>query len=154
MARYALIIGITEYQSPHLSRLPKAATDAEIVAQVLEQYGNFLVKRVPESWTPERTRKVGEKKVTGAELGQELETLLLKQATGNEALIYFAGHGFTVSDNLGEQQGFLATSDCQIEMAGEVAIAQKYGISLESLNRLIGKSELSSLVMLLDCCHS
>ncbi|HEY9636983.1 MAG TPA: caspase family protein [Coleofasciculaceae cyanobacterium] len=153
MARYALIIGITEYQSPHLSRLPKAATDAEIVAQVLEQYGEFQVKRVPEGWTGKQP-KVGEKKVTGADLGQQLETLLLKQATGSEALIYFAGHGFTVSDNLGEQQGFLATSDCQIEMIGEAAVAQKYGISLESLNKLIAKSELSSLVMLLDCCHS
>jgi WD40 repeat protein/energy-coupling factor transporter ATP-binding protein EcfA2 len=153
MARYALIIGITEYQSPHLSRLPKAATDAEIVAQVLEQYGEFQVKRVPEGWTGKQP-KVGEKKVTGADLGQQLETLLLKQATGNEALIYFAGHGFTVSDNLGEQQGFLATSDCQIELIGEAAVAQKYGIALESLNKLIAKSDLSSLVMLLDCCHS
>jgi WD40 repeat protein/energy-coupling factor transporter ATP-binding protein EcfA2 len=154
MARYALIIGITEYQSPHLSRLPKAATDAEIVAQVLEQYGDFQVKRLPESWTPDKKRKVGQKKLTGAELGQELETLLLKQATGSEALIYFAGHGFTIADNLGEQQGFLATSDCQIEMVGKEAVEQKYGISIESLNRLIGKSDLSSLVMLLDCCHS
>jgi WD40 repeat protein/energy-coupling factor transporter ATP-binding protein EcfA2 len=154
MARYALIIGITEYQSPHLSRLPKAATDAEIVAQVLEQYGDFQVKRLPESWTPDKKRKVGQKKLTGAELGQELETLLLKQAAGSEALIYFAGHGFTISDNLGEQQGFLATSDCQIEMVGKEAVEQKYGISIESLNRLIGKSDLSSLVMLLDCCHS
>lgn len=154
MARYALIIGITEYQSPQLSRLPKAATDAEIVAQLLEQYGDFQVKRLPESWTPDKKRKVGEKKVTGAELGQELKTLLLKQATGSEALIYFAGHGFTVSDNVGEQQGFLATSDCQIEMTGDVAVAQKYGISLESLNKLIAQSDLSSLVMLLDCCHS
>ncbi len=154
MARYALIIGITEYQNQHLSRLPKAATDAEIVAQVLEQYGDFQVKRLPESWTPDKKRKVGQKKLTGAELGQELETLLLKQATGSEALIYFAGHGFTISDNLGEQQGFLATSDCQIEMVGEMAVEQKYGISIESLNRLIGKSDLSSLVMLLDCCHS
>jgi WD40 repeat protein/energy-coupling factor transporter ATP-binding protein EcfA2 len=153
MARYALIIGITEYQSPNLSRLPKAATDAEIVAQVLEQYGEFQVKRVPEGWTGKQP-KVGEKKVTGADLGQQLETLLLKQATGSEALIYFAGHGFTVSDNLGEQQGFLATSDCQVELIGEAAVAQKYGISLESLNKLIAKSDLSSLVMLLDCCHS
>jgi WD40 repeat protein/energy-coupling factor transporter ATP-binding protein EcfA2 len=153
MARYALIIGITEYQSPNLSRLPKAATDAEIVAQVLEQYGEFQVKRVPEGWTGKQP-KVGEKKVTGADLGQQLETLLLKQATGSEALIYFAGHGFTVSDNLGEQQGFLATSDCQVELSEGAAVEQKYGISLESLNKLIAKSDLSSLVMLLDCCHS
>src|SRR4028118_765923 len=103
MPRYALVIGIAEYQSPHLSRLPKAATDAEKVAQVLEQYGNFEVKRLPECWNPDKSRYVGAKKVTGAEVGRELETLLLERATKSDALIYFAGHGFTVSDNLGEQ---------------------------------------------------
>ena len=156
MARYALVIGITQYQSSQMSRLPKAASDAEILAQVLEQYGGFDVKRLPERWNAEKScfEISGDKAVTAAEVGQELRTLLLDRSTKNEALIYFAGHGFTFSDTLGQQKGVLATSDCQVEMAGKQVIDYKYGISLASLNELIQQSDLSSLVMLLDCCHS
>ena len=156
MARYALVIGITQYQSSQMSRLPKAASDAEILAQVLEQYGGFDVKRLPERWNAEKScfEISGDKAVTAAEVGQELRTLLLDRSTKNEALIYFAGHGFTFSDTLGQQKGVLATSDCQVEMAGNQVIDYKYGISLASLNELIQQSDLSSLVMLLDCCHS
>ncbi len=156
MARYALVIGITQYQSSQMSRLPKAASDAEILAQVLEQYGDFDVKRLPEQWNAEKScfEISADKAVTAAEVGQELRTLLLDRSTKNEALIYFAGHGFTFSDTLGQQKGVLATSDCQVEMAGKQVIDYKYGISLASLNELIQQSDLSSLVMLLDCCHS
>lgn len=156
MARYALVIGITQYQSSKMSRLPKAASDAETLAQVLEQYGGFSVKRLPERWNAEKKcfEISGDRAVTAADVGQELRSLLLERATKNEALIYFAGHGFTFSDTLGQQKGVLATSDCQVEMAGNQVIDYKYGISLASLNELIQQSDLSSLVMLLDCCHS
>ncbi|TAG96833.1 MAG: hypothetical protein EAZ09_05370 [Oscillatoriales cyanobacterium] len=156
MARYALVIGIAQYQSSQMSRLPKAASDAEILAQVLEQYGGFEVKRLPARWNAEKScfEISADKAVTAAEVGQELRTLLLDRSTKNEALIYFAGHGFTFSDTLGQQKGVLATSDCQVEMAGKQVIDYKYGISLASLNELIQQSDLSSLVMLLDCCHS
>ena len=156
MARYALVIGIAQYQSSQMSRLPKAASDAEILAQVLEQYGGFNVKRLPERWNAEKNcfEISADKAVTAAEVGQELRTLLLDRSTKNEALIYFAGHGFTFSDTLGQQKGVLAASNCQVEMAGKQVIDYKYGISLASLNELIQQSDLSSLVMLLDCCHS
>jgi WD40 repeat protein/energy-coupling factor transporter ATP-binding protein EcfA2 len=156
MARYALVIGIAQYQSSEMSRLPKAASDAEMLAQVLEQYGGFDVKRLPERWNAEKKcfEISADKPVTDAEVGQELRTLLLDRSTKNEALIYFAGHGFTFSDTLGQQKGVLAASNCQVEMAGKQVIDYKYGISLASLNELIQQSDLSSLVILLDCCHS
>jgi WD40 repeat protein/energy-coupling factor transporter ATP-binding protein EcfA2 len=156
MARYALVIGIAQYQSSQMSRLPKAASDAEILAQVLEKYGDFEVKRLPEKWNAEKNcfEISADKAVTAAEVGQELRTLLLNRSTKNEALIYFAGHGFTFSDTLGQEKGVLAASNCQVEKAGNQVIDYKYGISLASLNDLIQQSDLSSLVMLLDCCHS
>lgn len=62
MARYALVIGIAQYQS--LTHLPKAAADAESVAQVLEQYGDYNVTRLPHSWNAERKRfEVSQQKV-------------------------------------------------------------------------------------------
>ncbi|MEH2332942.1 nSTAND1 domain-containing NTPase [Nostoc sp.] len=156
MARYALVIGIAEYLSPSLPRLSKTTNDAEAIAQLLEQYGDFQsVQRLPQRWNKDKNGyEMAAQKVTGAQLGQDLRTFLLEQAANNEALIYFSGHGFTISDNLGQQKGYLASSDCQIELKENENIEQKYGISLDSLNDSIRDSQLSSLVMLLDCCHS
>ncbi|MEH2315419.1 MAG: caspase family protein [Nostoc sp.] len=156
MARYALVIGIAEYVSPSLARLSKTTNDAEAIAQLLEQYGDFQsVQRLPQRWNKDKNGyEMGAQKVTGAQLGQDLRTFLLEQAANNEALIYFSGHGFTISDNLGQQKGYLASSDCQIEFKENENAEQKYGIPLDSLNDLIRDSQLSSLVMLLDCCHS
>jgi energy-coupling factor transporter ATP-binding protein EcfA2 len=92
--------------------------------------------------------------VSTTKLAEALKTLLQQQAVKNEALIYFTGHGITVSDSLGTQQAYLATSDLTIVTQGKQIIEQTGGISLQSLNNLIAKSNLSSLVVLLDCCHS
>lgn len=156
MARYALVIGISEYQSPRLGNLQKPVADAEAVAQILEQYGDFLsVKRFPVRWKDQNSAELATKKVTGVELGRELKTFLQEQAAHHEALIYFSGHGFTVYDNLDQQKGYLAASDCQVEVGENHQVSeQRYGISLDSLNELIRDSQLSSLVVLLDCCHS
>lgn len=156
MERYALIIGISSYQSSSFSRLPKAKTDAEKLAQILEQYGGYKVFRLPQAYNNvTQNYEVGEADLNGAELGKELEDFLLNRANHKEdVLIYFAGHGFTAIDILNEQKGFLATSNCQVQIANNQIVEQRNGISLESLNSLIRKSSLRSLVLLLDCCHS
>ncbi|MEH2422150.1 MAG: caspase family protein [Nostoc sp.] len=141
MARYALVVGITDYTN-QLSNLTKPATDAEAVEQVLKAHGDFEHIAVLKG------------KVSTTKLAEALKTLLQQQAVKNEALIYFTGHGITVSDSLGTQQAYLATSDLTIVTQGKQIIEQTGGISLLSLNNLIRDSDLSSLVVLLDCCHS
>ncbi|MEH1900005.1 MAG: caspase family protein [Nostoc sp.] len=141
MARYALVVGITDYTN-QLSNLTKPATDAEAVEQVLKAHGDFEDIAVLKG------------KVSTTKLAEGLKTLLQQQAVKKEALIYFTGHGITVSDSLGTQQAYLATSDLTIVTQGKQIIEQIGGISLLSLNNLIAKSNLNSLVVLLDCCHS
>lgn len=154
MAKYALVIGIPEYQS--FASLPNTTADAEAIAQLLENQGHFQeVKRLPERWNIAKNGyEVAPQGLTGKTLGDTLKTFLLEQAVQSDAVIYFTGHGFTISDNLGQQSGYLATTDCGIDWEGDRAVGQRYGISLDSLNALIQQANLSSLVMLLDCCHS
>jgi hypothetical protein len=149
MARYALVVGIAEYGNSSLN-LTKPTIDAEAVAQLLEQQGNFQeVKRLPRRWNRDRNcYQVAQKRLTGIDFGKALREFLLEQAVKSEALIYFSGHGITVSDILGRQKGYLATSDCTLETI------EKHGIALDSLNALIREADLSSLIVLLDCCHS
>jgi signal transduction histidine kinase len=151
MARYALVIGIAEYTSP-LKRLSKPATDAEAVAQRLKQHGNFQEVKLLNAEVTPKGKVQG--RVTRENLEQALRCFLKEQATKGEALIYFTGHGITVSESLGAKRGYLATSDCLIEAEGDQIIEQRRAIALDGLNTLIRNSDLSSLVVLLDCCHS
>lgn len=146
MPRYALIIGISQYQN--LASLPNAARDAEAVAQVLERHGNFdVVRRFPAQWkTAENCYEVAERAVSAPELIDTIKNFLLEQAQQGEGLIYYTGHGVTQTDpDTDERSGFLATSDYS---------PQQPGLSLYKFNLLIGKSQLSSLMVFLDCCHS
>jgi hypothetical protein len=72
MARYALVIGVAAYNN--FRNLEKAVTDAEAIAQLLEQQGNFQeVKRLPAKWLKDESRWVvgADKKLTGKELGKD-----------------------------------------------------------------------------------
>jgi len=142
MTRYALVVGISHYESEYFESLTKAITDANAVANILKQdkrYNNVEVL-------------TGE--VTGAKLVGALNTFLQKQAGKNEGLIYFTGHGFTVVDIAGKTEGYLATSDCSVTIEDGQAAAQKGALPLRSLNDLIHTSDLSNLVVLLDACYS
>ncbi|MBD2319690.1 nSTAND1 domain-containing NTPase [Phormidium tenue] len=136
MARYALVVGISEYK--HLpSPLSKTLGDAEAVANLLRSHGDF--QEVTLLNTP---------KLIKADLFAQLNRLLSEQATGSEVLIYYTGHGVLVED-CGVKQGYLAPSDCK---AMKESVTD--GIPFVGLNNLIARSPLSSLVMFLDCCHS
>lgn len=156
MARYALAIGIGEYQTRSFANLSKATNDAEAVARVLEQYGDFqAVERLPKRWNPDKNGfEVARQKLTGAELRQGIKTFLIEQAANSEALIYFTGHGFTVADGFGKPKGYLAASDCLVETESDRIVKQTNGVDFIGFNDLIQESTLSSLVVLLDCCHS
>ena len=147
MSRYALVIGIAKYDN--FTNLPKAVNDAEKIAQLLREHGRFDVLPLPGKLIEgeNRWQVTPDKKLIGKELGQTLRTFLLDKAKGSEALIYFAGHGFEALSLTGEPEGFLATSDCN-KVDGQNAIA------FDDLNTLIAKSQLSSLVVLLDCCYA
>ncbi|MGI2907788.1 nSTAND1 domain-containing NTPase, partial [Tolypothrix sp. VBCCA 56010] len=146
MARYALVLGIAKYDN--FTNLPKAVNDAEQIAQLLREQGKFDVQPLPSKLieSENRWQVTADKKLTGKELGQALRIFLLEKAKGAEALIYFAGHGFEALSLTGIKKGYLATSDCNKD--GQNAIA------FDDFNTLIGKSQLSSLVVLLDCCYA
>ncbi|MBD2153096.1 caspase family protein [Leptolyngbya sp. FACHB-16] len=146
MARYALVIGISKYDS--FRNLNKAATDAAAIARILQTYGQYQVEPLPKRLVEAENRweLATEKELSGKDLGQALETFLLERSKGQEALIYFAGHGFELPGLGGMKKGYLATSDCTSD--------GRNAIPFHDLNYLIQQSDLSSLVLILDCCHA
>jgi Caspase domain/Pentapeptide repeats (8 copies) len=142
MARYALVIGIGENQHP-LRSLTKTVGDAKAIAQVLRKHGGFHVEL---STQP--------KQVQYKALKAAIQTFVQQRAAGDEALIYYTGHGFPLVKDFDEMEAFLAPADCSVALEGGQVTSQQNGLSLASLNRLVAKASFSNLVMLLDCCHS
>ncbi|NEQ84566.1 MAG: diguanylate cyclase, partial [Moorea sp. SIO2I5] len=148
MARYALVIGISEYDDEHFPMLTKAYTDAVKFAEILKQDANYDQNYPVEPIVLKGT-------VTQADLSKEIETFLTDQATRNEAIIYFTGHGFTEANSRGKPgQAFLATSDCIISEKDGLITRQAGGFGLNDLSEIIEESQVSQLVVLLDACHS
>jgi len=145
MPRYALVIGISQYET--FRKLPKAATDAEAIAALMEQHG-YMVTRLPRKRVGENQWAIDSNKpLAKVTFSQELKEFLRERVVRQEVVIYFAGHGFRVVDSLtDEQMGYWATSDAKSD--GQNAIP------LDAINTLISKSDLSSLVLMMDCCYA
>ena len=115
MVRDALVVGINSYQAEVLKNLQAPAEDAEAIAVILEQHGEFNVQRLPEAIDKETQKpyiaKTDKSKLKLANLKKALVQLFKPEGHNipDTALFYFSGHG--LRDTLGIQEGFLATSD-------------------------------------------
>jgi len=147
MSRDALIVGINSYD--RLNRLNLPSKDAEAIAQLLEQYGDFRVTRLPEVIDKSTEKiKVGERtKVNFTDLETALVQLFLPEGRNipDTALFYFAGHG--VRKTLGISEGFLACSDTSPKTGN-------WGLRLKWLRELLQASPIKQQIILLDCCFS
>ncbi|KYC40958.1 hypothetical protein WA1_25430 [Scytonema hofmannii PCC 7110] len=144
MKREALVIGINRY--PYMKNLSQPAKDAEAIARLLEDFGDFEVHRLP--------HKIGKREVNSKELlqKQELEEAIkrLFQPKGNiianTALLYFAGHGLLKRES-DETQGFLATSEADPK-------CERWGFSLKDLREILASSPVKQQIVWLDSCYS
>lgn len=146
MSRDALVVGINKYSG--LPALESPAKDAEAIAQLLEKYGNFRVRRLPETPKEGGIRVAQGRRVLLKELKQELVKLFLPDGDyiPDTALLYFSGHGWRESLN-SFQEGFLVTSDFNFDLPN-------YGLSLKWLRGLLQESPVTQQIVWLDCCHS
>ncbi|WP_346289632.1 pentapeptide repeat-containing protein [Sphaerothrix gracilis] len=145
MSRDALVVGINHYQ--HLSRLKAPGTDAEAIAQRLEQDGEFRVWRLPEIVADGKPQVGQQTAVSLAALKTALVKLFKPDSDQfpDTALFYFSGHG--LREDLGISEGYLATSDVSPSH-------NFYGLSLRWLRRLLEESPVRQQIIWLDCCHS
>lgn len=110
--REALVVGINRYPllkdatTKKPKHLEKPAADAEAIARILEQYGNFTVRRLPEVYSPEGIRGVdpnprSSNLVKATALESAIAQLFNPPGSSipDTAVLFFAGHG------LRKQQG-------------------------------------------------
>ncbi|MEQ8385627.1 MAG: caspase family protein [Coleofasciculus sp. A1-SPW-01] len=159
MDREALVVGINLYpllrdgRTKKSRHLDKPAADAEAVAQILETYGQFRVRRLPEMYDQDGNPHVAAKphptQLVRVKTLQEAIAQLFNppsRQVPDTALLFFAGHGLR-NDQGGVSEGFLATSDVKPQDG-------KWGVSLQWLRRLLQESPVRQQIVWLDCCHS
>lgn len=153
--RHALVIGIGQYQHyQYLSNLDSVTNDVEAIACILDinTGGLYRVERYPYRYIEAENRyemKNGEaKKET---LLEKIDTFLFKTARNSDALIYFSGHGlqFRESEHL-DYKGGLAAYDTQKDGTNLILFSTLNQLFQKARN----KAHLSSLVVILDCCHA
>ncbi len=154
MRRDALVVGINQY--PFLKDTPTSpakhlttpAGDAEAIAQLLENYGDFRVKRLPESIIDGKLQVDPKKKVTTEELETAIANLFLPDSDNvpTTALLFFAGHGLREVLET-KTQAFLAVSDTNPNR-------QQLGMSLGTLWNILQSSQVQQQVIWLDCCFA
>jgi energy-coupling factor transporter ATP-binding protein EcfA2 len=150
MSRDALVVGINTYQIERLRNLKTPSQNAEAIAQLLEKYGDFKVKRLPAVTDKEnnslRTGDIQKKiTVTSTKLEEALAQLFKPEGghTPSTALFYFSGHG--LYKNRGIQESYLATYDVNCD--------GNWGVSLQWLRRLLQESSIQQQIIWLDCCY-
>lgn len=155
MTRDVLVVGINQYCN--FDPLDTPAGDAEAIAQLLEQYGEFnVVKRLPECTRDDKFQvdpnpQGLEAQVTVEKLQLALEQLFDPKGDNipGTALFFFAGHGHRVKNQNGQYEGFLATCESDTDPA-----KGKPGLSLQWLWGLLQNSPVREQIIWLDCCHS
>ena len=99
MAKYALLVGISEYQDPEISDLPFAARDAEALGESLEKDCGFEDVRVLSTDSDS-----GEAIGSGA-ISRELIDLRSQMGEEDTFLFFFAGHGAVHGDTSSVDRG-------------------------------------------------
>jgi len=150
-----VVIGINRYpvlkekSDDPAQNLEAPATDAEAIAQILETYGNFRVKRLPPAYNSDGVCYVDP---SGSVKKMDLERAIDQLFNPSEpyipdtALIFFAGHGLR-KDQGGVSESFLATSDAY-PRGGD------WGLSLDWLRKVLQSSPVRQQIVWLDCCYS
>ncbi|KST64485.1 NB-ARC domain-containing protein [Mastigocoleus testarum] len=153
MLRQALVVGINKY--PFLKDTPTSeakhlttpATDAEAIAQLLENHGSFRVQRLPSSITNGKLQVDPRKPINSDELVDAVTRLFISEDKRSSALLFFTGHGLV--KQLGSiKQTILATSDAGYRKN------QLKGLLLRDLWEILQRSPVTEQIVWLDSCFS
>ncbi|MBD2337678.1 GUN4 domain-containing protein [Calothrix sp. FACHB-156] len=139
MAKYALLIGASEYESPKINNLSGVVKDIEAMQRVLEnlEIGGFKEVKVLLSPNSDTMRS-------------EIEQLFMEKCQKDDVvLLYFSGHGYRHEDgNL-----FFVSRNTQINPQGLVRIGTAVDAKFIHQNYM-SRSKSKRQVLILDCCFS
>jgi len=141
--RYALVIGVDEYQDTQISPLSGAANDARALAEALVKYAGFAQDQVILLASDQPL----ERRPTRGNILRRLSNLRGLVPADGLLLVSFAGHGMERGG-----RGFLCPTDAQI--SGDMALLEDTAIPVEALRDRIHQTGVKQVVVILDACRN
>ena len=137
MAKIALLIGVSNYDSPDLKPLPAAARDVAAMQEVLQNPDLGEFDRVSV--------------LTDPDLGQiqdAINSLFDDCQTDDLVLLYFSGHGIT------DEAGNFFFTNRTTRKTKQGRLNKGSATPASFVHDLMENCESDRLVIVLDCCHS
>ncbi|OUL37267.1 ABC transporter substrate-binding protein [Nostoc sp. T09] len=136
MAKVALLIGVSEYESD-LTPLPAATKDVEAIQQVLQnpEIGGFDDVKVllnPKQY----------------EMAEAIEILFAERQRDDLVLLFFSGHGIK------DESGTLYFAACNTRKNLQGRLFETTAMAASSVHKFMSDSRSRREVLILDCCFS
>ncbi|MEZ4935600.1 MAG: tetratricopeptide repeat protein [Saprospiraceae bacterium] len=142
-AAYAVVIGISNYQNEAIPDLRFAHRDAEAFIA-------YLKSKAGGSLSDDQMMVLINENATTAQIAAAMDWLIETVQEGDEAVIYFSGHG-DVETKTSMQHGFLLTHDSP----PTTYIAGAYPLFyLQSVITTLSTERKAKVFMVMDACHS
>lgn len=141
--RYALVIGVDDYQDTQITKLEGAANDAKAIVEALVKYAGFPSDQVTLLTSGQAT----ERSPTRGNILRRLSNLRGVVPKDGLLLLAFAGHGIERGD-----QAYLLPSDAQL--SGDVSLLEDTAINVEVMRKRIIETGVGQVVMILDACRN
>ena len=135
---HALVIGISDYQ--HWRDLPGVKDDLISVEKALEERG-FKIALLPNP--------------TSAELTATLDDFVRRKGRKPNArvLVYFAGHGWTRTDELGVERGYIVPTEAPVPIRDEDGFLN-VAIDMSQMRSFAERIESKHALFIFDSCFS
>jgi formylglycine-generating enzyme required for sulfatase activity len=141
--RFALIIGVDEYEDSQIGRLEGASNDAKSLAEALKRYASFPDDQV----ILLASDQPHDRRPTRANILFKLSNLRGLVPEDGLLLVFFAGHGMESGT-----RGFLCPTDAQV--GGDLALLEDTAISVDAMLERIRQTGVKQVVIILDACRN
>ena len=146
---FALLVGVNRYANAPANNLRYAVNDVKALRDVLIRSYGFPAENVFVLTDEQATRE---------KIREALNDLTDSKRVGKDdrILIYFSGHGQTVTLSSGGETGFLIPNDAQIDLSdsGNIAPYRRSCLSLGEIWETLDGCPARHVLLLADCCFS
>jgi hypothetical protein len=145
--RWAVVIGVSEYDSRQIPRLRYAARDADAMYEFLTKSAGYAKDHVLLLTDTSQTRP------TLRNIKRALGDFLARRAGRDDmVLIYFAGHGAPEVDVAGAESDGL--SKYLVPQDGDPDSLYTSALPMDEIQRIFGRIQAERILLLLDTCYS
>lgn len=141
--RWALVVGVDEYEDQNISKLRGASNDARSLKKALVEFAGFPADQVIVIASGEQDAR----KPTRANILQRLSNITRLVPKDGLFLFSFSGHGMERSG-----QSFLLPSD--VRLSDDAGLLEDVSVPVSRVRQRIKEAGLQQVLVLLDACRN